>query len=94
MIKRKPVFRIQMSATGPCLGEYIKNMAAKVMETGYWSFQWVGEEKGEEERQRTIQSCPRSQIAQKCLRIIKKRGAWVAQSVKRPTSARSRSRGP
>lgn len=73
MIKRKPVFRIQMSATGPCLGEYIKNMAAKVVETGYWSFQWVGKEKGEEERQRTTQSCPRSQIAQKCLRIIRKK---------------------
>ena len=28
------------------------------------------------------------------LRIREIRGAWVAQSVKRPTSARSRSRGP
>ena len=28
------------------------------------------------------------------LEIIKARGAWVAQSVKRPTSGRSRSRGP
>ena len=28
------------------------------------------------------------------LKINKYRGAWVAQSVKRPTSARSRSRGP
>ena len=27
-------------------------------------------------------------------KINKHRGAWVAQSVKRPTSARSRSRGP
>ena len=28
------------------------------------------------------------------LKINIKRGAWVAQSVKRPTSARARSRGP
>ena len=28
------------------------------------------------------------------LRIRRLRGAWVAQSVERPTSARSRSRGP
>ena len=36
--------------------------------------------------------------AQKALRCISerglRRGAWVAQSVERPTSARSRSRGP
>ena len=30
----------------------------------------------------------------KLIKNMQNRGAWVAQSVKRPTSARSRSRGP
>ena len=34
------------------------------------------------------------EIEDKIIKIMKIWGAWVAQSVKRPTSARSRSRGP
>uniref|UniRef100_A0ABI7YFV5 RRM domain-containing protein n=1 Tax=Felis catus TaxID=9685 RepID=A0ABI7YFV5_FELCA len=33
-------------------------------------------------------------VRQESIKIMEERGAWVAQSVKRPTSARSRSRGP
>ena len=33
-----------------------------------------------------------SEISQRKTKIIRLRGAWVAQSVKRPTSARSQSR--
>ena len=47
------------------------------------------------------QGCPKPQgqaeltVTSGCLlKVITDRGAWVAQLVKRPTLARSRSRGP
>ena len=45
-------------------------------------------ENNEAEKQREIKAKEHD------LRIREIRGAWVAQSVKRPTSARSQSRGP
>ena len=42
----------------------------------------------------SLSLCPSPQLVLSLFKIKRKRGAWVAQSVKRPTSARSRSRGP
>ena len=67
------LFSTYISDTVPCPGGYKKYRAAKVLETGYWSFQCMGGKKGKEQRERTIQSCPRSQIAQKYLKILKKK---------------------
>ena len=45
-------------------------------------------------RTNLIQNLHRKHIRMCLLEILYFRGAWVAQSVERPTSARSRSRGP
>ena len=63
----KPASSTKMSGIVLCPGWYKKYTAEKVPEIGNWTFQWVGKEKGKEQKKKkTIKSCRLPQIAKKC----------------------------
>lgn len=66
MINFKPVFSAEMSGIVLCSGWYKKYIAGKVPEIGNWSFQWVGEEKGKEQRKKQYRAVLDLKLLKKC----------------------------